>query len=137
MAAPRSGLRAGLRAAFVLLASILFTAAAWGQTTSGSAAAGATVYAAQCTSCHTSPTNPYPAQQNGANAGFLIKAAVDAFMGPPSLTATQYADLGAYIASLLPAPGTQAVPFNLVAVTSCPIQVAAAMPLRNTASAST
>ena len=110
MAAPRSGLRAVLRAAFVLLASILFTVAAWGQTTSGSSSAGATVYTAQCTACHTTPTNPYPAQQNGANAGFVIKAAVDAGMGPPSLTATEYADLGAYIATFVPASSsTQAV----------------------------
>ena len=99
MAAPDSGLHAGLRAAFLLLASMLFTTLAWGQ----SASNGGALYTAHCSGCHTTPQSPYPAQQNGASAPLVIKAAITAGMTAAWTTDPQYssdvADIAAFITS--------------------------------------
>ena len=115
MARPRTGLGARLRAAFALLACIAcIPHTAMAQTSSGTVATGSTLYAANCTGgCHVTPTSPYPDQQNGANSGqYVIKHAAQLGMGAPILTDQQFNDVAAYIASLIPAPGTTAVPYN-------------------------
>lgn len=98
-------------AAFLLALFGAFSA--WGQTTSGNSGTGATLFAANCTGCHTTVTSPYTAPLNAANAGGVIAYAVSQGM-TSALTATQYNDIAAYIATFLPAnnPNNQPIPYN-------------------------
>lgn len=103
------------RTAGILLA--LAVCGAQAQTTSGNAANGSTLFAAQCASCHgATPLAIYPSVANAANAGGQITYATANGMPAPALTQAQYDDIAAYIGNFVtnPNPANVAIPFNSV-----------------------
>ncbi len=85
------------------------------QTTTGNLANGTTLYNANCTGCHPSATSFYIAFQNGGDAGGVITNATANGMGgfaAATFNSTQENDLAAYISSITPAFGAQAIPHN-------------------------
>lgn len=80
-------------------------------------AQGAALFATHCSSCHTTPLNPYPSQLNGAQAPGVIQHAIDVNMtglgnGVPNLSLPERTDLGNYIQTFMPAVAARNVAFN-------------------------
>lgn len=85
------------------------------QTTVGSAASGQALYESRnCGGCHGSPPGVFAASiRNAANAGGIVGLATARNMGgftAASFTASQEADLAAYIATAVPEPASVAQP---------------------------
>jgi mono/diheme cytochrome c family protein len=110
----------------VLLTLLTFAGAASAQTTSGNSTTGGTYYNAKCDGCHGAPNSAtQPQVRNGANAGYVIKAAIQGGMaysfentcdgvGDNAFCQTELNDIAAYIATFIadPNPSNRAVTHN-------------------------
>ncbi|MEO5692130.1 MAG: putative Ig domain-containing protein [Usitatibacter sp.] len=75
-------------------------------------------YTANCTGagCHVTPSNPYPAQFNGANSSSVVNAAIAGGMiADPGLNGAEMTAIIDYINGALPATPTRSIPFQSAA----------------------